>query len=214
MIRVTFTGIDHRTIDRDLQELQRRGAELAILVSSKTEFSNRYPAVVYIRDMIACLDRKQLAVHFCGSTIRKEIVNGAWDWLISQVARVQINGVVSPEFLTPLCQRFTGIEFITQNCPANALLLGVKTLNHAVLVDGSGGRGITPAKWEYPITTKPVGFAGGLGPHNIRTELPKILQASREGAWIDMETGIRTDDWFDSSKAMAVLNSVYERSIP
>jgi phosphoribosylanthranilate isomerase len=80
---------------------------------------------------------------------------------------------------------------------------------HGILVDASGGRGISPVEWVRPPTDKRVGFAGGLGPDNLEQELPRILDVSRFGDWIDMETGLRDDDdWFDVERARAVLEIV------
>lgn len=209
MIRVTFTGVDSRTHAADIWRLQERGAELAVLVSAKPEGRPRYPDMV-LDAILDEMNPKKTAIHICGREAHRRLMDGAYDHLLLKVDRVQINGQVSAPYLRRLCQRHTGIEFITQISEANAPLLEVKQMNHSLLVDGSGGRGIAPSEWVYPVTTKPVGFAGGLGPHNIRAELPKILQASREGAWIDMETHIRTDDWFDASKAEDVLDTIYQ----
>ena len=51
------------------------------------------------------------------------------------------------------------------------------------------------------------GYAGGLGPDNLRTEIPKIAEASgRHDFWIDMEGKVRDDsDRLDLSKVRRVL---------
>jgi hypothetical protein len=41
-----------------------------------------------------------------------------------------------------------------------------------------------------------VGYAGGLGPDNIATELVKIRPSASSIWWLDMEGKLRIDDWF------------------
>jgi phosphoribosylanthranilate isomerase len=75
---------------------------------------------------------------------------------------------------------------------------------HALLVDQSGGRGIKPEQWVRPNTSKPVGFAGGLGPNNLDAEMRKMPLRPR--SWVDMESGLRNEqDWFDVTKAEACI---------
>jgi phosphoribosylanthranilate isomerase len=75
----------------------------------------------------------------------------------------------------------------------------------SALLDSSGGRGIdTPLKVR-PSSGK-VGYAGGFNPDNVGEKLSFLLQNVRMGEfWIDMESGVRTDDWFDTNKVRQVL---------
>jgi hypothetical protein len=67
----------------------------------------------------------------------------------------------------------------------------------ALLVDASGGRGVSPISWDRPNTRKPVGYAGGLGPNNLAKELPRIAAVARDPWWVDMEGKLRDEsDWF------------------
>jgi phosphoribosylanthranilate isomerase len=53
-----------------------------------------------------------------------------------------------------------------------------------------------------------MGFAGGLGPDNI-AELARYVTESMGDSdgptWLDMESGVRTDDRLDLAKVRAVL---------
>lgn len=77
-----------------------------------------------------------------------------------------------------------------------------------ILLDGSKGKGIRPESWTVPegLEGFSVGFAGGLGPENT-AEVLSQLPARTSPFWIDMESGIRTDNEFDLAKARAVLEA-------
>ena len=75
------------------------------------------------------------------------------------------------------------------------------------LLDASCGAGIdTPIE----IVTSPgihIGYAGGIGPDNVEGKLRTLLEHPTEDKfWIDMETRVRTDEWFDLDKVEQVLN--------
>jgi hypothetical protein len=84
-----------------------------------------------------------------------------------------------------------------------------------VLQDQSGGRGELAAEWvePSPLCVKAgggIGYAGGLNPDNIAEQMPKIIKASNgQRFWIDCESGVRTDDWFDTAKAEAMIRGVH-----
>ena len=56
-------------------------------------------------------------------------------------------------------------------------MLKVKAKNHSILVDGSGGRGISPDSWPLIETDKPVGFAGGLGLGRTGAGIARLVAA-------------------------------------
>lgn len=74
------------------------------------------------------------------------------------------------------------------------------------LLDASCGAGIdTPIE----IVTSPgvhIGYAGGIGPDNVEGKLRTLLEHPTDDKfWIDMETRVRTEDWFDLDKVEQVL---------
>jgi phosphoribosylanthranilate isomerase len=75
----------------------------------------------------------------------------------------------------------------------------------SVLLDASGGQGIdTPINVLNGVSK--VGYAGGFNPDNVAGKLEYLLKNVKLGMfWIDMESGVRTDDWFDTSKVRRVL---------
>lgn len=108
--------------------------------------------------------------------------------------------------------------------PPNAF--GDASVNGAIayLTDCSGGRGILPDRWPAlpqgvaqdlsPPASPRFGFAGGLNPGNVAEQIARISSvAGSTPYWIDMETGVRTeDDKFNLEKAVQVwlqVRSIY-----
>ena len=81
----------------------------------------------------------------------------------------------------------------------------------APLFDKSAGAGLLPGVWpraQFQEYGKLIyhGYAGGLGPDNLQTQLPLILEASLIAPfWIDMEGQIRTNGILDLVKVERVL---------
>ena len=75
----------------------------------------------------------------------------------------------------------------------------------------AGFRGIAPDHWPPPLAGHFCGYAGGLNPDNIDRHLDLMRDAAGdELVWIDMESGIRTNDNFDLSKCRRVLEIAAE----
>ncbi|MEX3984080.1 hypothetical protein AB4Y45_34565 [Paraburkholderia sp. EG287A] len=91
----------------------------------------------------------------------------------------------------------------------------------SVLLDSSCGRGIAPDTWAAPVVHagQPLdtGYAGSISPENIEVVLDATQAAVRESGtaggryWLDMETGVRTDNRFDRAKVEQVLSAVARR---
>lgn len=113
-------------------------------------------------------------------------------------------------------------DLITQHNPANAELWPVlqsadradgRGPRHQILMDASGGRGVSPETWPRPIAGVSCGYAGGLGPDTIIADLDRIGQVVGDGViWIDMEGRLRdTSDRFDLIRVEEVLKAVSDR---
>jgi phosphoribosylanthranilate isomerase len=217
-MNITLSGIDEKTdvglLLNNLDVYTRDNLELAILLSANPEGRNRYPSIDWIRSFVNKSHHKcGIAVHLCGSTARKNALEGKYfDILDDQwhVQRIQVNGKVSIEELEQFTEKFNQ-TIITQHVPYNESLASTTITPHSLLVDASGGKGISPTEWVAPVTSKFVGFAGGLGPHNLKTELRKIAMVSKPCAWVDMESSLRDEnDWFDIHKALKCIELVVE----
>jgi phosphoribosylanthranilate isomerase len=83
-----------------------------------------------------------------------------------------------------------------------------------VLFDASRGKGVLPKEWPSPWRATGrqclYGYAGGLGPNNLASALPAIKAAAQRNGktpyWIDMESGVRTDNAFDFDKVRHVIS--------
>ena len=200
--RITLTGVDERT---DLDELPD-GVEIGVLYTWDAEGRHRYPPRSAVMKILERLQGRRLALHICGGRARAKLLDYALADMTHLVDRIQVNGRLEPTDVLTVCGLYGGHTIITQHTDWNSGLATMDVPNHVVLVDGSGGRGRSPKRWRRPETQKPVGFAGGLGPDNVREELTRIRSVASGDWWIDMEGKLRdSDDWFDAQRANDVV---------
>ena len=209
MPHITVTGIDEHLAAADIYSLLDEGAEVGVLYSYSHDGRNRYPTQEWIVEVASRCGKGQLAIHVCGKRARGQLLRG--HVMFRMFSRIQVNGVVSGPELELLCNIYDESEIITQRFHDwNEWLDDSKIGNHAILMDSSGGCGNCPDMRWAPNTDQKVGFAGGLGPHNLREELPKIKRIATGDWWIDMESGVRTKDWFDMDKAFEAIRQFKE----
>ena len=230
---ITFTGIDARTDIKALQEIQHQYpiAEFGVLTSYHWyENGNRYldPQIINtLRDA-----GLHLALHVCGQAAHDATI-GRWD-LIDKLTwsnldlfdRVQLNIANRTDNPTTLSKRarIVGQEVIIQQHDRNNMTIYEATFKKflykkdrynrtfTVLLDASGGQGIdTPIEVAPPFSATKVGYAGGINPDNVADKLAYLLEHTVVGDfWIDMESGVRTGDWFDIDKVRRVLATCNE----
>ena len=218
---ITFTGIDIMSDFKTLKEIQREFpiAEFGVLTSySWFENGNRYldPSLIGLLRGYEI----NLSLHICGSAAHDATI-GKWEKLdkltegnLDLFKRCQLN--VSTRKNNPAyCHvpLVIGQEIIIQQRNVNEIGLFTETRKHwyqpmykwSVLLDASGGRGIdTPI--EILESQEKVGYAGGINPENVGDKLYQLLTSPKVGDfWIDMESGVRTDDWLDFDKVYRVL---------
>jgi hypothetical protein len=81
----------------------------------------------------------------------------------------------------------------------------LRSTNIHFLYDSSGGRG-TEIDTIYPPFETYTGYSGGIHPGNIEPVVTKLIRyKSRSNIWIDMESGVRTENDFDPEKVGEVL---------
>ena len=217
---ITFTGIDAKTDVQDLIDIQREYpiAEFGVLTSYHWyENGNRYLNPAFLSNLYAGNGELNLALHVCGSAAH-DAADGYWNNLDDHVfntfglfRRVQLNvanRTDNPYRLASTPNRHT--EVIIQQKGIHDIEMFERSMwmNVSVLLDASGGQGIDTPINVLPNADKPfkVGYAGGINPDNVADKLAYLIQHNEVGDfWIDMESGVRTDDWFDTDKVRRVL---------
>ena len=199
---ITFTGVDKWT---DVQELTDTDAEFGILYSvSRCGVDPRYPSVTCIYRLARAIKRP--AMHVCGESARIELRDKEIRFA-DMFPRIQVNGTMGRDFVESLCGAYPDQKIITQHTEANIDLLNVSAENHQILVDSSGGRGLfSPIHLDsFPRSSKRFGYAGGLNIDNIG-DVAYSLGTWYNDFWLDLETGVRCNDVFDTS----LMRRIYE----
>jgi hypothetical protein len=223
LTRVTITGADNGVDPKDLVALSRSFpfVEWGILRSDNRQNIPRYPDWRWRDELHYASDRGgrvNLAMHFCGRLARDVMAgdHSVVDTNCSRYRRVQLNGW--SQYRLPglnVAMNDWHREYIAQATNEQAFVDACQfVLSHgykrvSVLWDPSGGRGFhAPFSGKLDPGVK-VGFAGGIHADNVQYTLDQ-LSGFEVPFWIDMESGVRTDDRFDLTKVTRVL----ERTAP
>lgn len=198
---ITFTGLDTKTDLIRAEALSRRyPIEFGILFGSRD--APRYPSEEDRYDLSEY--DLNLSAHMCGKFAR-DFQNGLGNFdILENFSRVQVN-MKSKDYneeKLDVIQNITGFRIIRQ-------VRGNEwpTTNLMCLHDESGGTGVATKSFpEQPENIEFVGYAGGIGPENVGKVLSKI---KANNFWIDMESGVRTDDWLDLDKCERVCAITY-----
>jgi hypothetical protein len=211
---VTLTGVDDATDIARMAELSARyPVEWGLLFAPERQGSGRFPSLDFVSRLVE-RGGMRLAAHLCGGHAREVTSRGACEALAGLLAgnfeRAQIN-TSERGVQTERVRRFAGaigmrgaILQCRRDFPADERV--------DWLFDRSGGRGAAPASWPMAREGAFCGYAGGLNPGTMRDALPAIAACVPDGQpyWIDMESGVRTDDRFDLDKCELALMQVYD----
>lgn len=199
---ITFTGIDDRTNLQEASAIARDyPIEWGVLFSSSNRDA-RYCSAQTVKEVLE-IDGKK-AAHLCGQ-FSKDIQHGliVEEVILGSFDRIQVNGDVVITKQLELVEDRLAAQIILQTRGAFD-----RSRGFLELFDPSGGRGEEPSLVPS-LTGNICGFAGGIGPDTVKNYLSKI---EGEGKfWIDMESNIRTDGWFDLEKVLQVCQTVYGR---
>lgn len=216
---ITFTGVDGKTDLGALWEIQQQYpiAEFGVLVAKNwRENGNRYFNPSYLDS----LENRglNLSAHLCGSIARaavrgdiepfRELARG----YIYSFNRCQLNvatsrnNPISFDYSGEICNYFDEVILQQKSAREVPLFLNSKVSRHITcLLDASGGQGIDTHIEILNLPHK-IGYAGGINPDNVAKKLTFLMENEEVGDfWIDMESGVRTDDWFDIDKVRRVL---------
>lgn len=216
---VAITGADDGVKVEELNALQNEYpfVEWALLYMPERAGEKRFPSEKWLKDFSANYKGAHRAMHLCGGAFldfaagKPEILN-----VMKGFRRIQLNlefgnvdGKYDPQKLIKQIKAHPEHEFVIQYTEKRKNLLPVLATipNHAILFDGSAGAGVLPGSWPSPLAGHFCGYAGGLKPENIKDNIEKIAKAAGAAeTWIDMESGVRTDDNFDIGKVRQVLS--------
>lgn len=225
---VTLTGVDASTDLQAVRALAREypWAEFGILLSRTrpAEGERRYPPAAEIPDMVDDIGpHANLALHICGKAVMEFVTgNSEIHDIARRFGRVQLNFTAdrirfSIGQLDQAIAAFGPKPVITQHNQANiSVSSSITAPNHQVLFDASGGRGVrADGGWPSPIDGKICGYAGGIGPQTVVSDLERAARAAGGAEhWIDMESSLRTaDDRFDLDIVREVLRRVASEAL-
>lgn len=231
---VTITGADDQVDVQQLYDLQLEFpfVEWGILLSATNQGQPRYPwgGLLEIAEFNSRYPLR-LSGHICSNWMQ-DILNG-YPTIISDKPfiqntfdRIQLNchnrtwRLKEGAFLNAIDQlckerslfksygEYSHGEYILPWDGQSQDYLPIVTAeaNASLLFDTSGGKGESPKEW--PAISGWTGFAGGLTPDNLETQLIAISKIAGDCPfWIDVESGVRTDNQFDFKKVRSFLKT-------
>ena len=227
---VTFTGVDAMTDFERLKHLSQQypWAEFGILVGSRTGMDNPiFPPLEIVDALRTLFPQEQIAIHLCGRYAREAMaplrifdVSG----VTSGFGRIQVNlhgDEYDPSQIVATARSLTSMA---EHADADTIIVQHRESWDAVPVqhprveylfdrsEGSGQEGFQ--HWPIPPDHMRVGYAGGIGPHNISKAITFAEQHRERPLWLDMERNVRNDDyWLDLDLVEKVCRKVYDAGI-
>lgn len=214
--------------------------EFGVLFRPDKEGEPRYASSKWVEELgvVASSSGMTLAAHLCGSRVN-EVLQGDDQFIGTlfengfrrvQINATEVNGVHTSDlkgsvdrFLSVVSSH-TNLEFIIQkNEETQPLWKGILSLgdvpsNISMLFDESKGTGKLVSMWQSPLQECEIGYAGGIGPKNIRQVLKDVLVAGQgREIWIDMESSLRSTvdgkDVFDLNKCFECIEAVCQEKL-
>lgn len=222
---VTFTGVDNKTSLTSLQILANRysSIEFGILVSkSNTNLDkvNRFPSFETI-DKVLNADLSSVSCHICGELARHYVHTGDFseirDFLgqerVDKFSRFQLNIRGYDNYKLFVIDEDIHIIIQVSDPKSYQYFYQMQELNPdkvEALIDYSGGHGKLGCFNYVSDGDEIFGYAGGININNVAYILGYIEGKMEYNVnyWIDMESSVRTDDWFDTSKVREICSEV------
>ncbi len=209
---ITITGADDGVSALHLVGLAEEFpfVEWGVLASIDRSGEPRYPSAEWVQYFArtAQMMRVRTSMHLCGFYSKRAVLGDteflkqirAWGF-----KRAQINGWTPGGRLVASAAEFPGLELILQARDVPAV---EEASVHALAIRANGGeRGIKLSEYPTGIGSVVVGYAGGLVPGAVGLTVDLLLKQGRT-FWLDIESGVRTDDRFDPDKVRSVLTEV------
>lgn len=223
--KVTFTGVDNKTSPTSLQILASRynTIEFGILVSkSNTDLDKvtRFPNFETI-DKVLNANLPSVSCHICGELARHYVHTGDFseikDFLgqqrIDKFSRFQLNIRGYDNYNLFVIEEDIHIIIQVSDAKSYQYFYQMQELNPnkvEALIDYSGGHGKLGCFNYVSDGDEIFGYAGGININNVAYILGYIEGRMEFDVnyWIDMESSVRTDDWFDTSKVREICSEV------
>jgi hypothetical protein len=222
IITCTITGVDDGVLPANLAALSAEYSFVEWGVAYNPSYAGqpRYPTLSWVDGFVRAYPHIKKAMHLSGSGL-SELANGQAG-LLHRAAffpRMQLNFDLACEKnqidkLAQQAQAMAHKQFIfPYNDGSKTFLSRFKSKNISVLFDASGGQGKSPLLWPRPLTGYACGYAGGIGPDNIECTLDALTDVIpfNDDIWIDMESGVRTDNRLDLDKVVRILETLKVR---
>lgn len=226
---VSIVGADDAVNPEDLLALSKEFpfVEWGVIFSRNScGLKPRYPSLEWMA-RLEQLD-VQTCMHLCGHIVRQiapkdKLTNlkplDTALCLLGNLKRIQLN--LSPYVPDYVSHQTLLEEYAVKN--QVSLILQNKTFNDpnvqasiheydhwmtpiSFLHDASGGHGRV-GEFEPPVEDAFTGYAGGIRPDNLVETMDRIYATGlNQPFWIDMESGVRTDNQFDLDKVYSILS--------
>jgi phosphoribosylanthranilate isomerase len=215
--------------------------EFGVLFRPDKEGEPRYASSAWVEELgkVARRSNMTLAAHLCGSRVN-EVLSGNDEFVRTlydlgfrrvQINATAVNGVDTSDLrgsvppLLKIISMHKNLEFIIQkNEETRPLWQGILSdkdsfpANITMLLDESKGTGILSNTWPSPPAEYDIGYAGGIGPNNIRQVIKDVLKAGQgRRIWIDMESSLRSNangkDIFDLNKCFQCIEAICDENL-
>lgn len=209
---ITFTGVDrHELLPGMIELAEKYPIEWGILIDPEQTDKQLFPIADEINRITSSALR--FSAHVCGEPAI-DIANGRKPEIdLSGFSRLQLNH-----------SREGSSEEAIANAYAYSVGAGLRLALQCQgefpsdgrcdwLYDVSFGTGIKVTEWPTLSKSYPFcGFSGGLSTDTVTNALASFKTGSSDTAnfWIDMESGVRTDDLFDLDKCKQICELVYD----
>jgi len=224
---VTVTGADDSIRPEDLVPIAKDYpfVEFGILLSKQQQGTKRFPSLDWLEELYILWRQERLALcgHLCGRWVRDLLLGEQtffkdFGYIWEMFGRFQLNFHAEPyqvnekEFCEILRQYFASKPIIFQMDGENEKIFHSLEARWRIqafpLFDKSGGTGLLPEEWPKQ-PNKYCGYAGGLSPDNLQTEMQRIANVTTGPIWIDAETLLRSenDEVFDLEKVHRFLEA-------
>lgn len=228
---ISFVGVDTETDMKNLANLRWNtpiALEFSVLYSDSKSVGNytRYPSYKFCKDFLDSCPAQGIygSLHLCGSVIERylkqeeDVMN-----LCKNAYRIQLNFNINhysnysllTDRIVDVINKQNHKVILQQNKSKKDFLdiflaQDVTTASVSLLHDSSGGFGREITQVSAPHEKYMTGYAGGINPDNV-AKIVKLIEETNTNNrpyYIDMESGIRTDNIFSLEKCQQVVNNL------